>query len=175
MKKVIIGAAMAVVLTCAVVVWAADETGATKEQVQKESQLQQAPNKAPGLPTREQMRGRGPVMPGLGGQQQAYEEFMKKREEEHKKGIAELEEIRKIAESEKATKTVEALQKMIDKKNADFKKNVEEAEKKRAEMQQRIEQRQQQMAAQNAQNAKNPPAKPEDKPKEKAPAEKTTK
>lgn len=175
MKKVIIGAAMAVVLTCAVVVWAADETGATKERVQKESQLQQAPNRGPGLPTREQMRGRGPGMPGPGGMQQAYEEFMKKREDEHKKAIAELEEIRKIAESEKAPKTVEALQKMIDFKNAEFKKSVEEAEKKRVEMQERIQQRQQQMAAQNAQNAENPPVKPEDKPKEKAPAEKTNK
>jgi hypothetical protein len=165
MKKVMIGAAMVVMLTCAVVVWAADETGATKAQTPSAT-------KAPGLPMREQMRGRGPAMPGPGGMQQAYEEFTKKREEEHKKAIAELEEIRKIAESEKATKTVAALQKMIDNKNAEFKKNMEEAEKKRAEMQQRMEQRQQEMAAKNAQN---PPVKPEDKPKEKAPVKKTDK
>lgn len=167
MKKVMIGAAMVVMLTCAVVVWAADETGATKAQTPQTTGAPSAP-RGPAA----QMRGRGPAMPGPGGMQQAYEEFTKKREDEHKKAIAELEEIRKIAESEKATKTVAALQKMIDFKNAEFKKSVEEAEKKRAEMQQRMEQRQKEMAAKNAQN---PPVKPEDKPKEKAPVKKTDK
>jgi hypothetical protein len=168
MKKVIIGAAMAVVLTCAVVVWAADKTQATKEQTPQTTGAQPAP-RGPAA----QMRGRGPAgVPGPGGMQQAYEEFTKKREEEHKKAIAELEEIRKIAESEKATKTVAALQKMIDFKNAEFKKSAEETEKKRAEMQQRMEQRQKEMAAKNAQN---PPVKPEDKPKEKTPVKKIDK
>jgi hypothetical protein len=147
MKKVIIGVMVVVMLTCAVV-WAADQA------------TQQAPVKSPAA----QMRGRGPGMPGPGGMQQAYDEMVKKREAEHQKGIAELEEIKKIAASEKATKTVEALQKMIDKRNADFKKSVEEAEKKRAEMQERIKQHQQQMATQNAETQ---PAK--------TPAEKTNK
>ncbi|MBM4104047.1 MAG: hypothetical protein FJ263_08345 [Planctomycetes bacterium] len=171
MKKVMIGTAMVVMLTCAVVVWAANEEQAAKEKKALETP-RQVPNRISGTPMRDQMRGRGPGMPGPGGMQQAYEEFTKKREEEHKKAVAELEEIRKIAESEKATKTVEALQKMIDKKNADFKKATEESENKRAEMQQRMDQLQKERAAKNAQN---PAVKPEGEPKEKAPVKKTDK
>jgi vacuolar-type H+-ATPase subunit I/STV1 len=171
MKKVIAGL-MIMAMVSVTVVWAADEGQAAKEKKALETP-KQMPSRGPVMPMREQMRGRGPGMPGAGGMSQAYEEFSKKRAAEHNKAIAELEEIKKIAGSEKATKTVEALQKMIDNKNIEFKKSVEAAEKQRAEMQERAQQRQQQMAAQEAENAKNKPVKPEDKAK--TPVEKADK
>jgi hypothetical protein len=70
------------------------------------------------------------------------------------------------------TKTVEALQKMIDKKNAEFKKSMEESGKKRTEMQERIRQNRQQIEAQKAGNQ---PTTPGEKVKEKAPAKKVEK
>jgi hypothetical protein len=161
MKKVIIGVVMIVMLTCAVVVWAADEQAAKEQTPQSTSRGPAA-----------QMRGRGPAMSGAGGMQQAYQELLKKRTAEHQKGIAELEEIKKIAESEKAKKTAEALQKMIDQKNAEFKKSMEDAEKQRTETMERIKQHQKEMAAKKAENQ---PVKPEDKAKEKVPAKKAEK
>lgn len=63
--------------------------------------------------------------------QQMFQEMMSKRIEEHKKAISELEEIKKIAEEEDAPRTVEALQKMIDKKNAEFNQRMEQFEQQR--------------------------------------------
>jgi len=61
--------------------------------------------------------------------QQAYANRVSKMTNAHKKAIAELEAIKKIAEEEKASRTVEALQKMIDEKEAEFKKQTEKLEK----------------------------------------------
>jgi gas vesicle protein len=55
-----------------------------------------------------------------------YQQMLSRRAEIHKQAIDELEEIKKIAQEENATRTVEALQKMIDKKNAEYKKDIEE-------------------------------------------------
>jgi hypothetical protein len=140
MKRVVVGLMMVMMLTWAVVVWAADEGQAQKDTQQSQVQTPKGPAMRPNMP----MRGRGPNVQGPAGMQEAYQEMIKRREEEHKKAMAELEEIKKIAEGEKATKTVEALQKMIDNKNAEFKKNVEEAEKKRAERMEQLRLRQQQ-------------------------------
>jgi len=63
---------------------------------------------------------RGPVDP-----QQRYQQMLSKRAEIHKQGIDELEEIKKIAQEEGAARTVEAIQKMIDKKNAEYKKSIQ--------------------------------------------------
>ena len=65
--------------------------------------------------------------------QQAYKEMLEKRKANHKKTLAELEEIKKIAEEENATRTAEALGKMIDKKNAEFKQSMEQFEGRRRE------------------------------------------
>jgi hypothetical protein len=152
-------------LAFAAVVWAADEGKATKEETkQQPTQAEgqkgpRTPGMRPGMP----MRGAGPNMQGPGGMQQGFESMMKQRQEDHAKAVGELEEIKKIAESENATKTAEALQKMIDKKNADFKKAVDDIEKRQKERMEMIQKRQQEM---EARNAGTPPVKPEGKAKE---------
>lgn len=60
--------------------------------------------------------------------QQRYRQMLSKQAEKHGQEIAELEAIRKIAEEEQATRTVAAIQEMIVKKNAAYKKRVEEFE-----------------------------------------------
>jgi hypothetical protein len=80
------------------------------------------------LPSRS---GRGSVDP-----QQRFQEMLSRQAEIHKKEIDELVEIKKIAEEENATRTAEAIQKVIDKKDAEYKKKIEQAtlqQKKRAE------------------------------------------
>ncbi len=169
MKKVFVGLMVVVMLTYAAAVWAADESQAKKEQTPPQPQVQgPRPPREPGMG----MRGRGPTVQGPAGMQQAYEEMQKRREEEHKKAIAELEEIKKIAESEKATKTVEALQKMIDKKNADFKKSTEDMEKRRTERMEQVRQRQQEMTP--PATPANPPVKEGKKVEKEAAAEKSS-
>lgn len=85
--------------------------------------------------------------------QQAYREMADRRSQVHQAAIKELEDIKKIAEEEGATQTVAALQKLIDQKNEEYKKGVEQFEKVRRERAERIRERQ----------AK---AKPADQPKE---------
>lgn len=60
-----------------------------------------------------------------GNREQMYQEMLAKRTEEHQAAVKELEDIKKLAEEEGATKTAEALQKMIDKKNDEFKQNMD--------------------------------------------------
>jgi hypothetical protein len=154
MKKVLVGMMIVVGLVFVAVTWAATEGQATGTEVQTAPH----PGMRPGMP----MRGAGPNAQGPAGMQ-GFENMMKQREEEHKKAIGELEDIKKIAEGENATKTVDALQKMIDKKNAEFKKTVDEIEKRQKERLEMIQKRQQEM---EARNAAKPPVKPEDKVKE---------
>jgi hypothetical protein len=73
--------------------------------------------------------------------QRMYKEMLAKRYENHKKAIEELEAIKKIAEEEKASRTVEALQKMIDKKNEEFKQRMEQFEQQRRNRPKRAPQR----------------------------------
>jgi hypothetical protein len=87
----------------------------------------------PGRPGQGQAgRSRGPV-----DHQQRYQQMLSRREDVHKKSIAELEAIKKIAEEEGATRTVEAIQKMIDKKNTDYQQAIERFERARKERMQR--------------------------------------
>jgi len=62
-------------------------------------------------------------------------------ETRHQELIAELTSILKLAQEENASKTAEAVQKLIDKHNAEYKQNLELLQQRRAEMQRRIEQR----------------------------------
>ena len=73
--------------------------------------------------------------------QQAYQEMLEKRGAIHKEAVAELEAIKKIAEGEGAKRTVEALQMMIDKKNAEFKQRMEQFETQRRERSKQLEPR----------------------------------
>lgn len=62
-------------------------------------------------------------------------------ETRHQEWIAELTSILKLAQEENAVKTAEAVQKLIDKHNAEYKQNLERLQQRQAEMQRRIEQR----------------------------------
>ncbi len=62
-------------------------------------------------------------------------------EARHQELIGELTAVLKLAQEENAVKTAEAVQKLIDKHNAEYKQNLELMQQRRAEMQRRIEQR----------------------------------
>ena len=79
---------------------------------------------------------RGPV-----DMQQRYQQMLTQRAEIHKQAIDELEEIKKIAQEEGATRTVEALQKMIDNKNAEHKKSIQNFTRMQRERADQIRQR----------------------------------
>ena len=95
--------------------------------------------------SRQRPEGAPQVSPSRRGdprnRQQAYQEMLEKRGAIHKEAVAELEVIKKIAEDEGAKRTVEALQKMIDKKNAEFKQRMEQFETQRRERSKQLEQR----------------------------------
>ena len=95
--------------------------------------------------SRQRPEGAPQVSPSRRGdprnRQQAYQEMLEKRGAIHKEAVAELEAIKKIAEGEGAKRTVEALQMMIDKKNAEFKQRMEQFETQRRERSKQLEQR----------------------------------
>jgi hypothetical protein len=150
MKKVLVGA-MVVVLALAAVVWAAEDEPKQAAEGQKATRPAR-----PNMPMRDGMRGAGPNMQGGGNMQQGFEAMMKQRQADHDKSVGELEEIKKIAESENATKTVEALQKMIDKKNEVFKKSIEEIQKRQKDRMEMIQKRQQEADARKAAQSEQP-------------------
>lgn len=80
------------------------------------------------------------------GRTEMYRQRMAAQAETHAAEIKELEGIKKIAEEEKATKTAEAIQKLIDKKNTEYQKRVEQFEQmqkqREAQMQKRMRQQQ---------------------------------
>ena len=90
-------------------------------------------------------RGQSPT-----ARNEMYREMMAKQAETHRTALKELEDIKKIAEEEGATKTAEAIQALIDKKDADYKQNIEKFEKARAERAARVEQRLKERQAKDA-------------------------
>lgn len=147
MKKAMITVMFVAVAMLSTSLWAADDAAQTKpEGVQKQARPDRpGPD---GMP--HQMRERGmPGGPGMGrdpnAMRQMAQDAIERRKQEHQATIKELEEIKKIAESENATKTAEAIQKMIDAKDAAFKKQLAEVEKRRAEMEERRNQRKQEL------------------------------
>jgi hypothetical protein len=62
-------------------------------------------------------------------------------EKNHQELIGQLTEIKKMAEEEGASRTAGALQGLIDKRNEEYRKNVEEMQNRRMEMQRRIQER----------------------------------
>jgi len=90
----------------------------------------------PGRPSLAGRPGRGSVNP-----QERYQQMLSRRAEIHKQAIDEIEEIKKIAQEEGATRTVEALQKMIDEKNAEYKKGIEEFTRMQRQRADQIQQR----------------------------------
>lgn len=144
MKKVMMVALGVLVLAITASVWAADDTTkAADPQKQVRPDRPRPPMTDEQMEMRHQMRERG--MQGMPGRDpNMVREAVERRSQMHQQMIKELEAIKAIAQSENATKTVEAIQKLIDSRNAEFKKQTEEMEKRRAEMMERMEQRRQQ-------------------------------
>ncbi len=84
-----------------------------------DSSAQEIPTRAPGMP--------GQAPRGTVNREDMYKEMMARRTEMHRAEIAKIEAIIKIAEGEKATKTVEALKALIAEKDKEFKDQTEQA------------------------------------------------
>jgi hypothetical protein len=92
------------------------------------------------------------------GRERLYQQRLAQQADAHAAEIKELLDIKKLAEEENATKTAEAIQALIDKKNNEYKQQVEQVERARREraerlerMRQQAEERQQGAAAQTQQ------------------------
>jgi hypothetical protein len=95
--------------------------------------------------------------PGTVDREAAFRDMLAGRAQAHAEAMKELVDLKKLAEEENATKTAEAIQAMIDKKDAEYKKSVEQFERQRRE---RTEQLQQRL---NERQGNREPAKPEQK------------
>ena len=85
----------------------------------------------------------GRPMPGSedasrGDVMQRFEQQIAQRRREHENAIRELEGIKKVALEEKAKKTVALVQKLIDKKNAEFKKSADQIQQYRDRLKERM-------------------------------------
>ncbi len=85
--------------------------------------------------------------------EQGRQERAARQSEMHRASLKELQDIKTIAEEEGATRTVEAIQKLIDKKNAEFQKGIEQAERARRERAAQVQKRMKQAEAQKAKPA----------------------
>ena len=63
--------------------------------------------------------------------EKAYQEMLVKRMTPNKQTITDLEEVKKIAEEEGAVRTIEAIQKMIEKKQAEVKELTDRFDRQR--------------------------------------------
>ncbi len=155
MKKVLVLSMVMVMVVGVLCVFAAEGQTAADKAGSVNAPGKEGANQSPdvsGLQRRGQARQEhGPVMmrdPNMSRGQRSPEQMgsmieqrMKERKAHNEQMLAELEEIKKIAQSEKAEKTVEAIGKMIDKKKAEFAKQADEIEKNRQEIMDRIRQR----------------------------------
>ena len=95
-------------------------------------------------------RGRGPAAEGVQrpavpttaeGREDVLRQAMARRMEVHREEIAKLEAILKIAEEEKAEKTAAALKALIAEKDKEIRDQIDQAERRRIEMQERLQER----------------------------------
>lgn len=163
------GLMLAVLLGTGVVFAEAQQGNTSKDAQQMRERLQQAlrAERSGNATAREQMaaqqddtsktdaqRGRlqraTPAGRGmeLAGREQMFRDRMAQQAEKHSAEIKQLMDIKKLAEEEKATKTAEAIQKLIDEKNAVYQKNIEQVERARRERAARLQQRTQQVQSQ---------------------------
>ena len=85
-----------------------------------------------------------------GGREEMYRQRMAQQAEMHRVEMQELLDIKKIAEEENAPKTAEAIQALIDKKNAAYQKGIEQLERARREREARLKERAKRIEAQKA-------------------------
>lgn len=85
---------------------------------------------------------------------QSREEMLKemktKRAKAHLAAMQELKDIKKLAEEEGATKTAEAIQKLIDKKDAEYKQEIQKFEQIRKQRSEQVQKRLQEREAKKA-------------------------
>lgn len=162
MKKVLVLSVVMIMTAGVLCVFAAEGQTAAGKAGGVNAPGREKANQPPdvsGLQRRGQARqGQGPVMVGepnmMRGQRNPeqmggmMEQMAKERNARNEQILAELEEIKKIAQSEKADKTVEAIGKLIDKKKAEFAKQADEVEKNRQEIMNRIRQSREQRIGQ---------------------------
>jgi hypothetical protein len=106
-------------------------------------------------PTMQQMPGRPDLgRRGMPSMEERLKEIQAGRAAAHQQVIDELLAIKKLAEEENAPKTAAAIQAIIDKKNEEYKKGIEQMERQRR---QRTEQIQQRMSERQAQKVTEEP------------------
>jgi len=71
----------------------------------------------------------------------AFRDMLAGRADAHAAAMKELADLKKLAEEENATKTAAAIQAMIDKKNAEYNKSVEQFERQRRERAEQLQKR----------------------------------
>jgi hypothetical protein len=141
MKKAII--TMVFVATVAVlstVLWAEEATQTTSGK-----QTVNGPVVPEQVQRHRQVRERG-VGHDPNAARQTFQDVIQRRTQEHQAEIKELENIKNLAEEEKATKTAAAIQKLITTKDEAFKKQLAEVEKRNAQIKERAEYRKQNLA-----------------------------
>ena len=141
-KNVLFLTCTALIAVAAIAI-AAEEAEKTATPAQTQQRLQRPmPGRGPVAAPGERGRGMAdPNAPAAGNREDILREAMARRMEVHRQEIAKIEAIVKIAEEEKATKTVEALKALIAEKDKEVKDQVEQAERRRMEMQQRLQER----------------------------------
>lgn len=168
-KQRILWSLLVVFLACGLLVYAAESQPDTANQKPKvvrpprpRVQDQTAPGTGEGMtepPVPQRIPG-GLVRPDSSmSPQEGYRGQVMSQEMLHMELIKELTEIKKIADEEGAVKTSEAIQKLIDKRNLEYRQSIQAREKRRLEMQKRIEER---MKARQQRTAGPPPAKEAD-------------
>lgn len=84
---------------------------------------------------------RAAARPGTVDREAAFRDMLSGRAQAHAEVIKELTDLKKLAEEENATKTAAAIQAMIDKKNDEYKKSVEQFERQRRERAEQLQKR----------------------------------
>jgi len=126
MKKSVLFWMCASVIAMAAIAIAADEVKTEKTETPKTPRIDPQTQQRIQVPVGE--AARGPA-----SREVMYKEILARRTEAHRAEMAKIEVIVKIAESEKATKTVEALKAMIAAKDKEFKDQIQDAVLRRVE------------------------------------------
>ena len=129
--KKLTGLILAIFVTSGFVFAKTQKVEAQKEETQKTPQVQRRDPRANPVSRTGSRADRSQMM----------RERMQKQMEMHQAALKELEDIKKIAEEEGATKTAKALQKLIDKKDTAFKERLQQFEKARRERALRLQEK----------------------------------
>lgn len=112
-------ASIGLLLMVMAVAWGAETATKTENSATETTQVRQRPAR--------------PAAARTGMDREAmYKEMVNRRMEVHQESLGELKAIKKIAEEENAPKTAEAIQKLIDKKDGEFKQELERLTQQRS-------------------------------------------